>query len=451
MNYDIFYNTKNPALTRWRNITPERKFGGRLYPIFNIGDIVADDFNINNIVEEGIKLYRGIGDWQIIREPIVKESIYRAIPLYPKYNNTSRKYDNLKLPIPVILTATIPANSTFRVPGTVDPHADISILDQNLKRLGMSILTVVHITDGGLPYTDILVDVNVPVGTPLNYYVSYNRNSEEIKDYTVVVKPNTKLYNRRTTYQRYKDYEIIIGENNDCQIYFPQGSSYDGSDLFMDLYVTEKYNKERIIHKTYLDVRAAIVVDIIPFTQQEVSAGNFHKIDGVDVSFLNSYSLSPGRYVFETTQIFPMINTITGESSAAAIYFPEANCSYMAFDMSMRKIPVYDLVLNSYEDDRQFAIENGIVYLNRIPEEPETLEDSVTGKYLRTIGKRNRDSDIVGVPETFRIHIAYNGSQAENVIFLRINLERDINNPASTPEIRRLGINQFSGEIGDVP
>ena len=216
------------------------------------------------------------------------------------------------------------------------------------------------------------------------------------------------------------------------------------------------------IWTTWIYTANITTVTIRPFTTVEVSAGNFHKIDGFDVSTQTSVTLQPGWHYVETTQPYPTVysnsadvNVLTKQPSQAGIIFPDS-VEMRAYRDSMRLVSEFTLSsLPAQEAKKCFTYKDGKILLAYRPEcvsydminSPGLVP--VTGQSL-LCRKVVYDSSLVPlyyepVPERFIVECDYLPTSGDNVTHIIVRAELSAPQFGDAALITRLGINRISG------
>lgn len=437
----IEHNTMVSDAIDWRFIEPEKKYGGKLYCIIDISSLI--DIENNTIVEDTMKVFRGIGDWSIERNKNRVTSIYKRIPLFPVFDTSTKSYGDL--PIVVTYEEEILPHDTgsFLVKYKPQKEADYQIYDQNLKQIKMNI-TNFDAGTVGAKYK-IVVDQTLVPGT--RYNIKYHIKLEDIIDKdTKVLSADTILSTPNRILTEGTDF-YILNETNAKTIRFLKSGNYRGEELFADYAVQEETKKDIKVYKTVLTADKNTIIAIVPFNKTEIEAGNFHRLNGDDISKKNTIAINAGTYVIESTQIYPGINQFTNINSNASVTIPAGEVEQKAYEETLRKVSIYDLVINSeVGDHRQFAYTNGKIYLNRVPDFVTSYDISAEGKYVKCI-KLDDELSPIPIPEKFRLEFDYSALDRPKELALEISLTNSDSGTPASPEIRRLGINEFNTDI----
>lgn len=442
--FGIAHNTQVPTAPNWSYLTPDKTYGGKLYSIANISNQL--DLKKVTIAEDSIKLYRGINDWSVIRSKLKTTELHEKVSYFPIFNPNEQGYE----PLPIYIQydeELIPLDSeTFELSFKPNPITSYKFTDGNLKPVNLRILDF----DNG--FISGKYRIKVEAGTLIpgqKYNLKYYINLDDITDKTTrVLRTGSRVYTDNADLLEGTDYNII-DEPNRKRIVFIKSGNYRGEKLLADFLVEEEELTNSKVYTALVQTDKNITIDIGPFNKSEIEKGNFHKINGEDVSVLTSFSLSSGKYLLQTTQPYVGINQRTGLDSAAFISVPKTEVEFRGYEESLRKVPVYELVLNSGTDDRQFAFLDGKIFLNRVPDYPAIVSVDAEGKFMKTIALDD-NNDPFAIPEAFRIEFDYEDGSDVKSITLKIDLANSDRSSNATPEVRRLGLNQYNTDPPEV-
>ena len=440
----ISHNTQKKTAKDWSYLSPDKTFGGKLYVIADVSSAI--DLKKVTISDDSVRLFRGIGDWSIVREKVKTTTLYEKVTYQPKWNAEESVYD----PVPIYLTfeeEVAPLDDhTMDLTHLVYPEGEYSFTDRNLKPLNIKISDFTAGEFSGKYRITVPANTfNPGVKYNVKYYFSLDNVSDKISS---VLRNGTKIYTDGKTLVEGTDYNIVE-ELDKKRIVFVKSGSYRGERLYADFLIQLQDKVESRNYKVFMSTERNVDVTIGPFTKAEIEAGNYHKLNGEDISTLTSLTLTAGSYIFESSQPFRGVNQKTKLSSGAFIDIPSSEVELRGFEASLRRVPIYELVLNSGTDDRQFAFLDGKIYLNRIPDYASILSADAEGKYLKTI---TFDSDFnpISIPETFRMEFDYDDGTKPKNITIKIVLSNDKRTGNDTPELRRLGINQYNTDPPEV-
>jgi hypothetical protein len=167
---------------------------------------------------------------------------------------------------------------------------------------------------------------------------------------------------------------------------------YISYDYYVRSVEKAKQYKTNVLFTTDVDI------DVLPFNEEEIIAGNAHFIDGVNVSRNNEFSVESGWHTITTTQPYPTnkevandVNSLTNKDSDAGIILRSFD-RMVAHVNSMRYVSLHRLTnVVSRHDHRAFTIEDGKVLINFKPDVllNATLEgDIFVGRLVEWFGRR---------------------------------------------------------------
>lgn len=445
----IEQNTQNNNATDWSFINVDKTFGGKLYPIFDLS--LVSEIQGLVIDESTAKLYRGINDWSVLRSKIQNEKKYEKIYYLPPFDSTEKKYINQPIYITqddeVIITADNIVTGGMKIEVTYLPEIT---LDKNFKDKDFNQVNFNIIDYGtGIPNSNNKYEIKIDTIDSTRYgkySFKYHYNIDLVTGKKISIKKNeTILYNSNgSSLDQGLDYQII-DDTNSKRIEFLRNGNYRGQNLLLDVVVIEETFTEYTTYKCVVTVSNNITLEIKPFTRKETESGCFHKINGENVSTRNSFDLNIGTYIIETTQPFPGFNQFTNELTTASIIIPFELVEMKGYEESLRKVPIYELSLNSGTDDRQFGIANNKVYLNRKPDYLTAITERSEGKYMKCI-RMDEDGIPIHIPEKFKLEFSYNDGTKSSILYLTVKLDRNPESEA-TPIIEKIGFNEFNVEL----
>lgn len=465
----------------WHDLAPIEKKGiAQLYNIFETGGAVNHDFcSLITNTDTGIKtnaltvqdakvlpdtvvLRRGKGDWAAKSLAEGVTSTIRRIEL--KFMNT-KNYES-KIPLKVVeerrrsdingvITTRFPIMTEMDVVVVLDGKKldNDSVTSSNVTISGLSNQTVLVTYFTGLSdyqtltgWTINLLDESIVVLDPVEETViSRNNFAIDLKGMTIKLRAGAKLS---------KD-NLVDGEVN-LRI------SYD---------YTITQNKEALVYETFVETSQPTTIRIFPFTTEEVEEyGNFHSIDGIDVSYNTSYVLQTGSHKILSTNPHKTdpnnrqdINLLSKKGSKAGIELkPEALKSMYAFELPQRQVSVFNLA-NTVRigDDRSFAVlmvgNSAAVVLNRQPEEVpvKLLQNSGTSQMrgVKLLCKRaiydttGAFLRYDGVPETFTVSFQtlIQNEVPINKMYYKATLTRSSTNSGQSPFINTVRVRIIRG------
>ena len=195
----------------------------------------------------------------------------------------------------------------------------------------------------------------------------------------ITIDITTFKYKHRDTDEEYASGKDVYYSETDKKVYLNLNSTIPTNQNGMKTaYVSFKFKKkskeEFEIYRTYVYYDRDTTLTIYPFTQEEYSAGNFHMIDGVNVSTNTSYDIKGGWHEIMTTQPYKTdpdnikdVNSLTNKQSTAGINLG----SYIerrAYSDPMRLVSTHTLAnVVGPNNNESFAYKNGKIYTNFIP------------------------------------------------------------------------------------
>jgi hypothetical protein len=187
--------------------------------------------------------------------------------------------------------------------------------------------------------------------------------------------------------------------------------------------------------------------------------GNFHRINGEDVSAMSSFPLPEGWSIIQTTQPHPTlagdssdVNALTEEPSSAGIVLSGGVEEIRAFSDSLRQVPPMVLAaMEPLEGMKCFSFVNGRIFLNYLPDSISpgllALQPTLTGKYL--LGKKPMYNGVYEntayepIAEEFRLEFAYSKTQQPKNVSIRVEITKE--EGQGIPFVHRIGLNLFKG------
>jgi hypothetical protein len=409
----------------WQILTPSNQFGN--VPLYNIlqfteSQYVDIDAKLNifsdeddSIVEDSIAVYRGVNDWAIeylSRNSYIEVSdiLYRFKPNEIDAENLDIEdftYDDLSSLAYVriddeghLITASIEITTKYNIYTN-----NIKIIDITTGRK----VTFDSYTSDGV----IQLGTDAVVGNEI--VVSYNATIvaiEQKENATVTIDTSSFTYaNTAGSDDPIPGIETDTAAQSEI-FYSPadrlvhvsrENSLPKNEHGWISVYVSFRYTiKSKDTFKTfrtYVYYEEDTTIEILPFTQEEITAGNYHTIDGINVSTATSYDLKGGWHEIITTQPYKTdptnskdINILSNATSNAGIKLGNYT-ERRAFNKSLRKVSTNALSnIVPPADHRSFAYADGKIYINFIPEqlpEASTLIAShisgndILGKYAR--------------------------------------------------------------------
>ena len=217
-------------------------------------------------------------------------------------------------------------------------------------------------------------------------------------------------------------------------------------------------NLTRRVYETHVYVDKNTPITVLPFTPAETAAGNFHKCNGVTISFASSYTLTRGWNRIQTTQPYPNcagkkeVNQCTGIFSGAGLIFSSEITNYRAYRNAMRKVPLFTLKLIPLDDVHKcFAVHDQQVMIAFQPDacDPTILTASSgsmpDGKRFTcrkpTIDTKFATTGYTAAPERFQMIIPVKKAASDNILYIKALLNQP--DAASVVRIEKIGINTF--------
>lgn len=458
-------NITSSATSPWSTLAPVKTFGSQ--PVYNLlenqDDVILTDGAIANvngdILPETVEVYRGIGDYSVIYEDGKIEAEISNVPHI--FYGVEHKIDLC------ILVTEEQIVGTDRKIDTKYPIAFVGyILPKVTKLVGSRLFDCeVEIISDELYAT---VDSTATTGDLVTItYSAPLRDIEEI-DNTIIDIDRSSIVVSTTI-----DGTREIGENDfnfnvhnkfielsRISSIASDASGLGTKTLFISFrYLTRRRDNYRIF-RTYVDLKKEYEITIFPFSDEETIAGNYHKIDGIDISKYKKYTLTVGKHLIETTQPHKTdpngsldVNDLTQKSSNAGIDLTDVDPkNRRAFEKPLRRVNIKKLSnVISPMDHKSFALEDNKIYLNFIPEElPSNLNTFPHLSASNVIGKvpvysTSNERDILyyeNLPETFLVSFQTKQPIEElQSFYYKIEMYRNANNSHETPIVSRLTIN----------
>lgn len=442
-------NTQSNSATDWSYINVDKSFGGKLYPIFDLS--LVSEIQGLTIDESTAKLYRGINDWSVSRSKIQNSTKYEKIYYLPSFDSIEKKYTTQYIYVThedeIIINASNVVVGGMKIEVSYKPEEtlDKTFKDKDFNQVNFNVNNYGNGSVNVNNKYEIIIDTidSTKYG---KYTFKYHHKLDLVTGKKISIKKEeTILYNSNgVALDQGLDYQIIDDTNNK-RIEFLRNGSYRGQNLLLDVVVLDETFTEYSTFKSIVTVSNNITINIGPFTRKETESGCFHKINGEDVSTRTTYDLNIGTYIIETTQPYPGYNQFTTENTSAYLEIPYELVEMKGYEESLRKVPIYELALNSGTDDRQFGIANNKVYLNRKPDYVTAITERAEGKYMKCI-RIDQDGNPIHVPEKFRLEFSYNDNNKSSVMYLTVKLNRNPESEA-TPIIEKIGFNEFNVEL----
>lgn len=395
-----------------------------------------------SIEEDGITVYNGYSDWAIVKDKPVSTTSVSQILLEKKVNISSQWFEPIPLAEPVEVVVK-PSSDTNVFVSDYEPFyfENIKLFDEKDREIAVVINTK---TFNGVNWD---VELSETLSANVAYTINY---SVKIRNITQVLPSSLVLVMGGTTLTEGTDY-IFSQVNN--QIILKRGNvpKSETQPLYASFtrIVTEEQEIQYFSTWLYLDKKTTLTIS--PFTQIEYGRGNFHRVNGVDVSLETELLLSPGVHKIESTQPYPSATGITGSQDVnfytteySDAYVDLSGLDYRAFDKPMRKVSVTDLEYNIPENSRAvYTVDKGTILINTKPSwtEPSLLKTAAgagaIGDYLlgRYFDKENQIN--ISRPETYKIVINFKTDSGKKYVKLKVIMDRT---GIISPRVTKLGI-----------
>jgi len=497
-NVDVQAMIEPPEETPLWTIAPERRYGSALYNIVNCGmslqegDLTIESGTIacSNLVDESVKLYRGVGDWIKCESKVTLEKHVESLSYETEIDNQTAWVK----PVPLMLTVKeLIEDSAISSTGDLTRNTvKLGYTPYNLEEVR---ITFSNGTEYYAPITNCeevtgswYLTFAMPtgaIGTEVfdpneHYYISYATTLKEYADTNVLavtldfssfeIVQDTISYVYGSDYQIYSSsfmvellktgryYRAFQKEQSTSWISGDSRFTNKSPGITIKYRFTEESSDPAKYYETNVLVENPVDIVLVPFTESERSAGNFHRIDGMDVSSFNSYPLSTGWHTLQSTQPYPAaneydVNDKTGVSSPAGIIIPASINTMRVYRDPMRRVSPFVLAsLPADEASKCFAFAGGKILLNAQPDfvDDEIVYDSnmsyAKGKNLickRPIIESDlSNSGYLPQPERFLLEFKYGtATGASRSIWLRVDLSVD--DTVSVARVRQIGLNKF--------
>ena len=464
--------------------------GGRFYNILSpVADTVHlstsvikngmfDTVNIT-VVPQSIKLYRGVNNY-VRSSSTTQEISVGPLRHMPVKSISGKTFEPMPLLIQVtesIKKESVVGNRLYV--SCLPSHSGVTIKESGELPFTASILGVGS-EEGFGNYIELDAEsmntilssnavFTVTYATELKRYALSRGSSINLIPSSLSVRSGVELTYSTDYVVDFFNYTVIFNVDGayfrECEI--DTTGTITGFPKLMISYVMEELASSagNYVWTTWIYSPGEGEITVLPFSTTEVAAGNFHRIDGIDVSSRTSWPISTGWHFVETTQPYPSVlgnsadvNYLTKVPSQAGLVFPP-EVKQRAFRDSMRLVSEFSLAtVSSADTTKCFTYKNGKLYVGYRPE-------SVSYDMLNSVGIKPatgatllcRKPVYAGdtyaalyyepVPELFEIECEYEpiDEQAINAIIVRVEL--------STPEhgdsviVERLGINRLNGVV----
>lgn len=419
------------------------------------------------IDESSVKLYRGIYDWAVLKNNRKRDIDSTIIEHFLESSESSLGYKPIDLYARIIdekikSSPSDPDSRTLELKYPVYYLDTIEIKEEN----GAEILSIpIEITG------DRTVILDAPIDPLTTFYITYNTKVRDIEtedNSTIVVNPDTLIVSSNVYGLLKKGEDYTFGK--DVNRIYLSARKYKGLTSLEISFIYSIYMEDDYpVYETSVFVEEDTDLEISKFSRKEIEAGNFHEIDGVDISDRDKYTMVKGWHKITTTQVFPNnpnndndYNPFTNEKSEAGVTIPEG-VYYRAFKEPLRKVSRFMLGNNiKPKDHRSFAVSDNMILLNRNPDfiKEELLDatsgaDQTTGSYLLA-KKLTGEIPSPGVdyyepfPERFDLEFSIIGTDDEtnedyyqsDYVYLKIE-PKDIQSEGKKVAIRDLYLNNL--------
>ena len=414
-----------------------------------------------------IEMHRGVGDY-LVR----KQSRIREIRVAPQTYNVSANiisgWANL---IPLQIVADIPVSSSmFRssardgnynaiiIPYTIIAPEQVSIIASNGKEYkpfitnfetanGTTLIIFDYIFDRRFQFTLRCPLVLQEYCQNTGVVVTIDTTSIELE-----VESDILIYGKDFKLHP-MTYEIELLKSGKYRTYA------DTPPVAISYLYTIKDALDVFVYETNVLVANDTDMVVIPFNADEISAGNFHKLNGESISLNTRCKLTKGWNTIITTQPYPNVNTaeiketnqLTNKFSPAGIIIPDSITVIRPYQKGMRSVPFLSLYRMPQEDARKcFAYKDGYFYVAFIPDgiEKDIIESYTVGQIPNgafITGKRPILTDeyenlgYTYMPEIIQVTLPVRRNANDNYLFLKSVLTQP--DSGSVVSIDKLGLN----------
>ena len=484
-----------PSQSDTWNLTRDTNYSATFFNLFSSfvsGDVDNADYRIENgslvftntadkIIPASITLRRGMKDYLKSKIDITSQHVVTNLIHSTEYVESIKWFKALDLK--VTWTEIITPSAITSVHGSSNNAMMVSYYVANndqirvFKEDGTEVVVIVSAITKQLSGTYLIEFATIPgtdlLGSASNYHVTYvttinelytrsdSRISVDIPSFLVTVAGDTLTYGTDFTINSdlWKLVLLKTGkytQYTDVDLTDPTLPINASPDVVVSFSYTMTPQEQVYRYSTYVVCSSEIDIVIKPFSPDEIAQGNYHMINGTDVSQLTNYTLPIGENCIETTQPYSScnaydLNTITQATSSAAIIIPDNIDSMYAYKDTMRQISPFILgTLNEIEGYKCFAFDNNRLLLNFQPDfvDPIAFEDETQSAQegsLFTCKRPTYDSSYINrayspQPEIFELVFSYI-SDAQRYISLRLEVECD--SPDSYVSISKIGFNEL--------
>lgn len=386
------YNIDVNEIIDWDEIPRDLTLG--INPAINILDNVLD--NVDNssldidgiIIDNTLNIYRGIDNYSIIYDEFERDievnDVYYRFNMSPDTSGLTIDDDNFQYDIIDKEAFTRIDNEQHTIDKSYRVNVRYNISNNNIRVIDKETNNLVSIDN----YSGNIITLNPDtVNKYAQVSVTYHTKISTIEDndrVIIEVDKNSLRY-RNSLNSPYKKDSAIYYDDTNNKIVLNRGTTIpmDGYGIG-SVYISFKYNiksqDKYKLYRTYVYYEGTKTITIFPFTQGEIYSGNFHMIDGNDVSRSKKYVMTPGWHSIITTQPYKTnpdnpndVNSLTNNNTNAGINITGYSIQ-RAFNKSLRQVSLHTL-LNATppNDTKSFAIKDNKIYISYTP---ETLPDS---------------------------------------------------------------------------
>jgi len=395
---------------------------------------------------EKILLTDGYNDWKVVKDYPSERSFESNIrhTLYTPTDsngNDTKWYNEFNL-CELYDISIIPENdtNTVSVEYEIVEYENIRIVDDNGKNLtGL----INEVTESGGIYTATLNTILLS-GKRYTIYLPI-----KIRPQVVIDEESLSLTIRNEPLVRGVDY-LYSPLKQTIQLLTDGVVKTDRSVIVINYYKTYTESTAYIYYQTWIYLTAIKTIKIVSFTQLEYTKGNFHKVNGIDVSLQTEITVDPGWVFIETTQPEPLLSKLgVVENNLLTELYSEASIDLTGIEKYavrdyMTNISLAELELSTTSDIMtQYSYIDGEII---IPRKVSNLNKGeinngtgiyTTGKYFRgkTLSADKTTYNVIN--ETFEIGIKYRSSGSKKYAIIKVDL---LNNNVIAPNIAKLGL-----------
>ena len=445
----------------WRTqVIEHREFGN--IPLYEIATIPDD------VSPESIKLYRGYGDYSITRSD--NKVNLRVADVIHMFTTSSERFplcvDDHSETLELQYDDT--EDKYYIQPRYYVPFSELAVVKFKVGSyyydcIISSCVDVVDTTTG-FKYTKIYLESNDYIQDITHATVTFSAALRDIekKDNCVINIDEYSLRVKSSLTGTYLDQNYLsINHLDKTLVVKTTVGKSNINPIKSHVYISYQYSKKRKIeYKTFetnITVFEETEIQIFPFTGEEVLAGNFHNIDGVDVSQSTSHVLSIGNHVIKSTNPHKSsdheldVNDLTGKHSNAGIDLSNIiQDNMLAFPESLRMVSITKLAnVISPSDHKVFACANNKIFINFVPEQlPSNINiyeymigSDVCGKHATYNPVSFNYDQYVTIPEMFKlIYNQKSNLTSVSTFYYKIDMSTT-EDSTLVPEVSKLSIN----------